>query len=72
MFPGGRYGLITKLSVVVAAAIYVIYALRAVSPEQTAAGLTSGTLAQLTTLSFLCGAACSGLSGYVGMVSKRC
>ena len=45
------YGLITKLAVLVAGAIYVIYSVRAATPDQAAAGLTSGVLATLTTVS---------------------
>lgn len=67
-----QYGTISKLACVLSVAIFVLYLFRPPTPEQTAAGLTPFTLAVVTTLSFLLGAFCSGVSGYIGMwVSVR-
>ncbi|KAK3282514.1 hypothetical protein CYMTET_9752, partial [Cymbomonas tetramitiformis] len=66
------YGTISKLACVLSVAIFVLYLFRPPTPEQIAAGLTPMTLAVVTTMSFLLGAFCSGLSGYIGMwVSVR-
>eukprot|EP00241_Pyramimonas_parkeae_P017767 CAMPEP_0114292836 /NCGR_PEP_ID=MMETSP0059-20121206/9277_1 /TAXON_ID=36894 /ORGANISM="Pyramimonas parkeae, Strain CCMP726" /LENGTH=837 /DNA_ID=CAMNT_0001414517 /DNA_START=70 /DNA_END=2583 /DNA_ORIENTATION=+ len=62
-----QYGTITKMAAALSSLIYVIYMFRPPTPEQQAAGLSRSTLAFLTTLSFLLGSLCSGLSGYVGM-----
>ena len=67
-----QYGTIGRLSLVLAVAIYLIYSFRQVTQEQMDAGLTQGTIALLTTVSFLLGAFCSAVAGYVGMwVSVR-
>eukprot|EP00239_Pterosperma_sp_CCMP1384_P002465 CAMPEP_0197850278 /NCGR_PEP_ID=MMETSP1438-20131217/14870_1 /TAXON_ID=1461541 /ORGANISM="Pterosperma sp., Strain CCMP1384" /LENGTH=800 /DNA_ID=CAMNT_0043463359 /DNA_START=265 /DNA_END=2667 /DNA_ORIENTATION=+ len=67
-----QYGTISKLAIFLSVIIYVIYMFRPATPEQEAAGITRSTLAGITTFSFLFGALCSGLSGYIGMwVSVR-
>lgn len=61
-----QYKTIAALSVVVALLIYVGYAF--FRPAETGANaLTAGTLALYTTVSFLFGALCSGIAGYMGM-----
>jgi K(+)-stimulated pyrophosphate-energized sodium pump len=65
-FLARQYKTIGLLSIVVAALIYIGYAF--FRPAETAGeGLSSGTLALYTTLSFLLGAICSGIAGYMGM-----
>ena len=67
-----QYGLISKLAVVCAAFVFFLYEFRQVTPEQEKSGLTSHSVAILTTVAFLLGAFCSGMSGYAGMwVSVR-
>ena len=67
-----QYGLISKLAVLCAALVFFLYEFRQVTPEQEKSGLTSHSVAILTTLAFLLGAFCSGMSGYAGMwVSVR-
>ena len=67
-----QYGLISKLAVLCAAFVFFLYEFRQVTPEQEKSGLTSHSVAILTTLAFLLGAFCSGMSGYAGMwVSVR-
>ncbi len=61
-----QYKTIGVLSVVVAVLIYVGYAF--FRPAETGANaLSAGTLAAYTTISFLLGAICSGIAGYMGM-----
>ncbi|CAK9865400.1 unnamed protein product [Sphagnum jensenii] len=62
-----QYGSISKMAVVLAFMILGIYLFRKSTPEQEAAGLEKSTLAFITVLSFLLGALCSGIAGYVGM-----
>ena len=67
-----QYGLISRLAGVVAGSIFFVYLFRATTPEQQEAGVGAFTMATLTTVSFVSGAVCSGVSGYVGMwVSVR-
>lgn len=67
-----QYGLISRLASVTAGAIFFVYLFRATTPEQQQAGVGAFTMATLTTVSFVSGAFCSGVSGYVGMwVSVR-
>eukprot|EP00899_Mesostigma_viride_P014662 jgi/Mesvir1/23197/Mv22661-RA.1 len=62
-----QYGSIAKMSWVVGAAIVGVYMFRRTTVEQQAAGITRSTLAAVTGASFLFGALCSGVAGYVGM-----
>lgn len=67
-----QYGTIGRLAALLCGAIFFVYIFRAETPEQAAAGISRFTLAFLTAISFLLGAACSGVAGYVGMwVSVR-
>ena len=67
-----QYGLISRLAVGVAGAIFFTYLFRATTREQQEAGVGAFSMATLTTVSFVSGALCSGVSGYVGMwVSVR-
>lgn len=67
-----QYGLISRLAVGVAGAIFFTYLFRATTREQQEAGVGAFSMALLTTVSFISGALCSGVSGYVGMwVSVR-
>ena len=61
-----QYKTIGALSVVVAVLIYVGYAFFRPT-ESGANALSAGTLALYTTVSFLLGAVCSGIAGYMGM-----
>ena len=61
-----QYKTIGALSVVVAILIYVGYAFFRPA-ESGATALSAGTLAAYTTVSFLLGAICSGIAGYMGM-----
>ena len=61
-----QYKTIGALSVVVAVLIYIGYAF--FRPAETGANaLSASTLATYTTISFLLGALCSGIAGYMGM-----
>ena len=51
-----QYGLISKLAVVCAAFVFFLYEFRQVTPEQEKSGLTSHSVAILTTVAFLLGA----------------
>ena len=63
-----QYATIAAIAVIVAAALFVLYAFRS-SPSP---HISSLTLAALTGLSYLVGAFCSGLAGYIGVwVSVR-
>lgn len=67
-----QYGTISKMAVLLAFVILGIYLFRNTTPQQEAAGLERSTLAFITVISFLLGALCSGIAGYVGMwVSVR-
>ncbi|KAG0613650.1 hypothetical protein M758_6G119000 [Ceratodon purpureus] len=67
-----QYGSISRMAGVLAFIILGIYMFRKSTPEQDAAGLEKSTLAFITVLSFLLGALCSGIAGYIGMwVSVR-
>ncbi|XRA99387.1 H+-translocating diphosphatase [Pycnococcus provasolii] len=67
-----QYGNIAKYASIVSVIIFVVYLFRQVTPEQQSAGITQFTMAVITTFSFLLGALCSGVAGYVGMwVSVR-
>lgn len=67
-----QYGTISKMAVFLAFAILGIYLIRNSSPQQEASGLGRTTSAYVTVLSFLFGALCSGIAGYIGMwVSVR-
>ncbi|EFJ14101.1 hypothetical protein SELMODRAFT_156843 [Selaginella moellendorffii] len=67
-----QYGAITNMAVVLAFGILGIYLFRRSTPQQEAAGIDKATSAFITVLSFLLGALCSGIAGYVGMwVSVR-
>ena len=61
-----QYRTIAALSVVVAALLYVGYAFFRPT-ESGSNALSAGTLALYTTVSFLFGALCSGIAGYMGM-----
>ena len=50
-----QYGLISKLAVVCAAFVFFLYEFRQVTPEQEKSGLTSHSVAILTTVAFLLG-----------------
>eukprot|EP00245_Coleochaete_scutata_P018811 TRINITY_DN9973_c0_g1_i1.p1 TRINITY_DN9973_c0_g1~~TRINITY_DN9973_c0_g1_i1.p1 ORF type:complete len:814 (+),score=162.03 TRINITY_DN9973_c0_g1_i1:382-2823(+) len=67
-----QYGAISRMAGFLAVVIGVIYMFRQATPEQQAAGMEKSTLAIITVMSFLLGAICSGVAGYVGMwVSVR-
>jgi len=67
-----QYGTIGRLAAYLCAGIFIVYLFRTETPEQAAAGISKFTLAVLTAFSFLLGAGCSGVAGYVGMwVSVR-
>nr|CAD1819012.1 unnamed protein product [Ananas comosus var. bracteatus] len=67
-----QYGTISKMAFILAIVILTIYLFRASTPQQEAAGLGRSTSAYITVASFLLGALCSGIAGYVGMwVSVR-
>ena len=67
-----QYGTIGQMSVILTFIIFGVYMFRRVTPEQEESGMTRTVLAFLTSLSFLLGAFCSAIAGYVGMwVSVR-
>eukprot|EP00252_Welwitschia_mirabilis_P004132 TRINITY_DN14337_c0_g1_i1.p1 TRINITY_DN14337_c0_g1~~TRINITY_DN14337_c0_g1_i1.p1 ORF type:complete len:803 (+),score=146.47 TRINITY_DN14337_c0_g1_i1:450-2858(+) len=67
-----QYGTISKMSILLAFIILGIYLLRSTSPQQESSGMDRPTTAFVIVLSFLFGAFCSGIAGYVGMwVSVR-
>lgn len=59
-----QYTTIAQFAVIVSVVLFFIYMLRPVPPGT---NLSQTTLAFLTSLSFLIGAFCSGLAGYVGV-----
>lgn len=67
-----QYGTISKMAFILAFVILGIYLFRTTTPQQEASGLGRATLAYITVASFLLGALCSGIAGFVGMwVSVR-
>jgi K(+)-stimulated pyrophosphate-energized sodium pump len=63
-----QYRTIASLSILFAAIIFFLYAVvRQANSHDVELGLTTTQLAIYTTLSFLFGALCSGIAGYVGM-----
>lgn len=67
-----QYGSISKMALLLAFIIFGIYMFRTTTPQQEAAGIGSFTSASITVFSFLLGAVCSAMAGYVGMwVSVR-
>lgn len=67
-----QYGTISKMAVLLGLVILSIYLLRSTTPQQESSGLGRATSAYITVASFLLGALCSGVAGYVGMwVSVR-
>ncbi|GJV74045.1 pyrophosphate-energized membrane proton pump 2 isoform X1 [Tanacetum coccineum] len=64
-----QYAAISKMALLLALLIFAIYIFR---PQQDSSTLGSFTTASITVFSFLLGAVCSGMAGYVGMwVSVR-
>lgn len=67
-----QYGTISKMALLVALVILIIYLFRSSTPEHESSGLGRATTAYITVAAFLLGAICSGVAGYVGMwVSVR-
>ncbi|GMN63886.1 hypothetical protein TIFTF001_032939 [Ficus carica] len=67
-----QYGTISKMAFLLAFVILCIYLFRSTTPQQEASGIGRYTSAYITVASFLLGALCSGIAGYVGMwVSVR-
>ncbi|CAL4900230.1 unnamed protein product [Urochloa decumbens] len=67
-----QYGTISKMACILAFVILGIYLFRNTTPQQEASGLGRATSAYITVVSFLLGALCSGIAGFVGMwVSVR-
>ncbi|EPS63058.1 hypothetical protein M569_11728, partial [Genlisea aurea] len=67
-----QYGTISRMAIVLGLAILFIYLIRSSTPQQELSGLGRSISASVTVASFLLGALCSGVSGYVGMwVSVR-
>ncbi|CAI9114587.1 OLC1v1015341C1 [Oldenlandia corymbosa var. corymbosa] len=67
-----QYGTISKMALLLAFIILCIYLFRSTTPQQEFSGLGRSVSAYITVASFLLGALCSGIAGYVGMwVSVR-
>lgn len=67
-----QYGTISKMAILLALVILSIYLYRSTTPQQESSGIGRSTSAFITVASFLLGALCSGIAGYVGMwVSVR-
>ncbi|KAL8192323.1 hypothetical protein R6Q57_027508 [Mikania cordata] len=67
-----QYGSISNMALLLALIIFGIYMFRSTTPQQESSGLGRLTSASITVFSFLLGAVCSGMAGYVGMwVSVR-
>ncbi|KAK9097569.1 hypothetical protein Sjap_023066 [Stephania japonica] len=67
-----QYGTISKMALLLSLLILGIYLFRNTTPQQESSGLGRSTSAYITVASFLLGALCSGVAGYVGMwVSVR-
>ncbi|KAJ0963647.1 hypothetical protein J5N97_028769 [Dioscorea zingiberensis] len=67
-----QYGAISKMAILLSLVILSIYLFRSTTPQQESSGLGRSASAFITVGSFLLGAFCSGIAGYVGMwVSVR-
>ncbi|GAB4841866.1 Pyrophosphate-energized membrane proton pump 3 [Ancistrocladus abbreviatus] len=67
-----QYGTISKMALLLVLAILCIYLFRNTTPQQESSGIRRRASAYITVFSFLLGALCSGIAGYVGMwVSVR-
>ncbi|XP_073302817.1 pyrophosphate-energized membrane proton pump 2 isoform X5 [Primulina huaijiensis] len=67
-----QYGTISKMAILLGLVVLSIYLFRSTTPQQESSGLGRLTTAFVTVASFLLGALCSGIAGYVGMwVSVR-
>ncbi|GJN03448.1 hypothetical protein PR202_ga20897 [Eleusine coracana subsp. coracana] len=65
-----QYGTISKMAFILAFVILGIYLFRSTTPQQEASGLGRATSAYITVASFLLGALCSGIAGFVGIVKS--